>query len=214
LKNLVAGRTKELKKLKRLAQRVINQRTEVETFLIESLDHVRSQIYASLKTQNSSREDYYNPRTFNHEDDQSSNASSTRLPSIRSTSHSWPGDVKGRNYCRSTRNTRGFETSGKCKIHGHHDFNLHLHELDEAPTQVPHLLQDLKEELPKLLPKVDISDLSWSDREKVLRYLFLKINHARTVSSKDDTDSRKSTGRNGGGYVAPFTISESGRLLA
>lgn len=33
--------------------------------------------------------------------------------------------------------------------------------------------------VPVIVPMIDISDLSWADREKVLRYLFKKINTAR-----------------------------------
>ncbi|CAM6085040.1 unnamed protein product [Calypogeia fissa] len=209
LRNMVAGKTKDLKRLRCLAQRVLNQRTEVEAFLIDSLEYVKSQIYArkSHKDEHDERSD----RRFD-EEDQSSNASSTHLPSIRSTSHSWPGAMKDKNYMRSTRTTRGFETHTKCKYR-HHDLTLHLHELEEVPSQLD-LLENFKADMPKLLPKIDISDLSWSDREKVLRYLFLKINSARTIGIKDDIESGKITRRKSGNYVAPYTISESGRLLA
>lgn len=33
--------------------------------------------------------------------------------------------------------------------------------------------------VPVVLPMIDISELSWEEREKVLRYLFKKINTAR-----------------------------------
>lgn len=213
LKNLVVGKTKALKRLTQLTQHIICQRTEVETFLIESLEHVKTQLYMCKKTCTTHRDHANKERRWLDDEDQSSNVSSTCLPSIRSTSHSWPGATKDKNYIRSTRTTKGFETHTKYCKHPHHDFTLHLHQLDKGPSQVD-LLENFKDDMPKLLPKIDIADLSWSDREKVLRYLFLKINHSRTFSSKEDIESGKTTSRKSGGFIAPFTISGSGRLLA
>lgn len=99
LQRLVKLRTRELKNIRRLAQQVVDQRSEVEAFLIDSIAHVKEQ--RALERHGSG-------------------APSGRLPSLAVGSNR-PTDAASR---------------------------------------------------------VDIRDLTWEDREKVLRLLFGKVNSA------------------------------------
>ena len=47
LQRIVALKSKEMKKVKRLAKNILDQRTEVERFFLEALEHVKKEIVAN-----------------------------------------------------------------------------------------------------------------------------------------------------------------------
>mmetsp|Transcript_12897 Transcript_12897/g.15564 ORF Transcript_12897/g.15564 Transcript_12897/m.15564 type:complete len:487 (-) Transcript_12897:254-1714(-) len=110
LRRLLKLKTRELNNIRRLAQEVVRQRSDVESFLIDSLTFVRE------------------------------NAAEERAGAIAD----------------------GPTTSGS------------LPSISGAPTG--------SQKSPKSSARLDIRDLSWEDRERVLRLLFSKINNASQSS--------------------------------
>ncbi|KAL2631870.1 hypothetical protein R1flu_016556 [Riccia fluitans] len=211
LRNLVLSKTKELKRLRHLAQHVVNQRCDIENFLIESLDCVRDQLAVARGGKSKSVDD-------GRIRDDCSSESSGFFPSIKSTPRSWPGALSPRSSPRPSKiRPRNFNTSLKSTYHQHDEFIKQLHQID-GPNQLD-IPEELTHEVPRITPKVDISDLSWKDREKVLRYLFQKINQVHQPGpAEKELESAVFQGKScrnipHGFSRAPYTISEAGKLL-
>ncbi|BBN08603.1 hypothetical protein MPTK1_4g12890 [Marchantia polymorpha subsp. ruderalis] len=213
LRNLVLAKTKELKRLRHLAQHVVNQRCDVENFLIESLEYIREQLAAAR----SGKSKYADDRRMR---DDSSSESSGFLPSIKSTPRSMPGAPSCKSSQKTSKADRNFNgrlDNLKSNFHQHDEFIKQLHEVD-GPDQLD-LSEDFSHEVPRITPKVDISDLSWCDREKVLRYLFQKINQVHQPGTVlGDSESGFKGGKScrnipHGFSTAPYTISGAGKLL-
>ncbi|KAL3689937.1 hypothetical protein R1sor_016246 [Riccia sorocarpa] len=207
LKNMVLSRTKELKRLRHLAQHVVNQRCDIENFLIESLDYVRDQLALAREGKSRSVDD------GRIRDDSSE---SSFFPSIKSTPRSWPGALSPRSPRPSKIRPRNFNTSLRSTNHQHDEFIKQLQQIDGSnQLDMP---EELTHEVPRITPKVDISDLSWKDREKVLRYLFQRINqvHQPGLTEKEfesGLPSKPCRAIPHGFSRAPYTISEAGKLL-
>lgn len=117
LRRLLKLKSRELNNIRRLAQEVVRQRTDTETFLIDSLAFVREQIYQEqVQGERDSLEG--------------------GLPPIGAGRGQGAGGSTGPN----------------------------------TPTR--------SREKRLATGKLDIRDLGWEDREKVMRLLFSKINHA------------------------------------
>lgn len=116
LRRLLKLKTRELNNIRRLAQEVVRQRSDVESFLIDSLSYVREQVADERKTS------------------MVQERSSRGLPNINSPSGQG-------------------SSSGRPGASG-----------GSAAS------------------KLDIRDLSWEDREKVMRLLFSKINNSSQQS--------------------------------
>mmetsp|Transcript_33961 Transcript_33961/g.56167 ORF Transcript_33961/g.56167 Transcript_33961/m.56167 type:complete len:461 (-) Transcript_33961:310-1692(-) len=108
LRQLVKIKTKELNNVKKLAALILQKRNEVETFLLESIEHVKGEV--SRQRAEDERAGKRNP-------------SKGRLPALAGP---------------------------------------------QRPSNLPHTAEE----------RIDIRDLTWEDREKVLRLLFAKINNA------------------------------------
>jgi len=133
LRRLLKLKTRELNNIRRLAQEVVRQRSDVETFLIDSLSFVREQIYDEQAR--GERESFRGDE----------------LPPLSGSS----GHGNGQ---------RAFITSGTGGAVG---------TADTARSSREKRL---------MAGKLDIRDLPWDDREKVLRLLFSKINNASAHS--------------------------------
>jgi hypothetical protein len=200
LKSMIVQKSKELKKFRHLAQRVLQQRSEVELFLIDSINLVKHIVW--MQTQKSHTLVTHMERQgngkFSKENNKSklySNIPTPILPAIPSCS--WPGvgpwpqvqpsfpyDSKyssGKTYLENDRNLQNEEFA-------RHEIDSQLDSLDELDESKIH---------DKILPKVDISELSWTDREKVLRYLFKKINISHQMHNKNNSYSSKNKSSRG-----------------
>lgn len=153
MKQLVRLKNRELKNLRRLAQVVLDQRTEVETYFIEALEQVKSEIRKDkAEQQKASMENYRKQMRDAHHD------VNVKFPSIRSANENVSAV------------------------------------LSEDPSVDS--LQPVGANLQDAVAKVDLRELSWKDRERVLRLLFAKINsvqdsYAGTVQRKPMTGAGK-----------------------
>jgi len=137
LRKLLKIKEKEHNKIKRLAQDIISQRSEVEQFFLEALEEVRDQI-AREKLKSSS----------------SAGPSNTFITEESST------HFQGREQGRLPQ-IRGGAGAGGAGGGGAGSKNFSY-----VPNQ-----------------KVDIKDLTWEDKERVLRILFAKINQSQMPSN-------------------------------
>eukprot|EP00741_Cyanophora_paradoxa_P006693 tig00001030_g6474.t1 len=124
LKKLLKIKGKEFKQVRKLAAEILEQRTEVEAFFLEALDHVRREIGRQRAEGEAAERERY-AKQFR---EASVGKSGVKFPTIRTQF--------------------GGEAGAS--------------QLPTTPTQ-----------------KVDIRDLSWEDKERVLRLLFAKINNAQ-----------------------------------
>ncbi|KAI5075714.1 hypothetical protein GOP47_0009790 [Adiantum capillus-veneris] len=190
LKRLAQAKINELKKVRQLAQQFLRERGEVEGFLIESLHEVSDQIRSSKK----------NPKRPNAVLQRShptgfSDGNKVSLPHITSAqpSSSWPGSG-------SPLRSRTGSSPTKCLPQG---------PLRNAETSIERhvpILQSLEDVPVKTAPKIDISQLSWDDKQKVLRHLFQKIHSAHQVSQQfsDAAPIRHPGGRRKSGFAPCF----------
>ena len=124
LKRYVDTKDKEMKKMRRLAQTILNQRSEVEQYFLESLSYVKAEI----------REQ----RQKRHEQNLMQYKASMRA-ALKDGATAFPR----------------IKTSGQLLAES-------MHEVSKLPVGPG--------------DKVDVSDLTWEDRERVLKLLFAKIN--------------------------------------
>lgn len=172
MKRLAQTKINELKKVRQLAQQFLRERGEVEGFLIESLRQVTDQIRSAKKI----------PKkplvTTNHSHSYLSNESKTSLPLITSSlgpSSSWPGNGSPLRCKHSSSPTKYIPQGPKRTV-----------EVTTGERHVP-IFQSLEEVPVKTAPKIDISELTWEEREKVLRHLFQKIHSAQQLSDAAPT---------------------------
>ncbi|KAL4157848.1 hypothetical protein PRNP1_003630 [Phytophthora ramorum] len=129
LRKLLRLKNHELRNLRRLAQTILNQRTGVEQFFLDSLEHVKHEIECERKEKREREVEHYH-REVNH--------AQGIKPSLRFPKLTSPTGPAAR----------------------------------QAPVP-PGLAQHFTE-------KVDLRQLSWEDRERVLRLVFAKINHSQS----------------------------------
>ncbi|KAL7694508.1 putative basal body-orientation factor 1 [Plasmopara halstedii] len=133
LRKLLRLKNRELRNLRRLAQTILNQRTDVEQFCLDSLEHVKNEIERERKKKHKREVEKY------HYDLECANGTK---PSLR-----FPKLISPTSYQNS------------------------------GPPQ--HFTE-----------KVDLRQLSWIDRERVLRLLFAKINRSQGfIDIQGDTPS-------------------------
>lgn len=186
LKSMVLQKAKELKKFRHLAQVVVRQRGEVELFLLDSIQLVKNQIYLYNQVQHSRTVDTAGSVTNSSLKSERESAP-TSLPAINSRSpSSWPGAGPWPRYRKPLPYNAmysGGDRSDSANARRKAEFLEYLSE-EEAATQIS-ILDELGEtHMPdQVLPKIDISELSLPDREKVLRYLFKKINTAHQADA-------------------------------
>ncbi|KAG7389519.1 hypothetical protein PHYPSEUDO_010164 [Phytophthora pseudosyringae] len=133
LRKLLRLKNRELRNLRRLAQTILNQRTDVEQFFLDSLEHVKREIEQERKEKHEREVEHY------HQEVNGAHGikSSLRFPKL--TSPTGPATRK-------------------------------------SPVPPQHFTE-----------KVDLRQLSWDDRERVLRLVFAKINHSQSfVDMQDD----------------------------
>lgn len=137
LQRTIDLKTKEMNKVKKLAKNILDQRSEIERFFLESLEYVKKEIVANRIHYRRDAEAAYQQKLLD------AYMGKGEFPKIRTFNK----------YDNST--------------------NSVFQDLDAASQ----LIDDAS-------GKVDVSDLTWENKEKVLRYLFAKIN--RTVKTTTD----------------------------
>ncbi|OWZ19421.1 hypothetical protein PHMEG_0006342 [Phytophthora megakarya] len=178
LRQLVRLKNRELRNLRRLAQSILNQRTDVEQFFLDSLDLVKREIERECKEKHErDNERYYRDM----------NCALGIRPSIRFPKLTSPTSPAPRQ--------------------------------SSAPTGQPQ----------HITAKVDLRQLRWEDRERVLRLVFAKINHSQSfVDMQDDippetietppkhlrSPNQRETKRSPEVYFATEPQAESGRNMA
>lgn len=128
LQRVIELKNKEMNKVKRLAKNILDQRTELERFFLESLEQVRMEINANQAQYRQDAQKAYQQKMLN--------------------AYSGKGD-----YPR----IRTFNRS------------------DQSTNNVYSDLQ-AAEKMYDIGGKCDVSDLTWEQKEKVLRYLFARMN--------------------------------------
>ncbi|XP_071963217.1 basal body-orientation factor 1-like [Antedon mediterranea] len=132
-------RSKEMNKVKRLAKAVLDQRTEMEQFFLDSLDHVKKEIVANRAKYRRDAAMAYHRRMLD------AHAGKVDYPKIRTFRH--------------------------------------------ADTSTNSVFNDLKaaEDWNGLGAQLDIGELTWEQRERILRLLFAKMNGTK-VRPKPPSD--------------------------
>ncbi|XP_006884849.1 PREDICTED: basal body-orientation factor 1 [Elephantulus edwardii] len=128
LQHLLQMKDKEMNRVKKLAKNILDERTEVEKFFLDSLHQVKQQILLSRKRYKQIAQTAFNLKM------REACAGRTEYPKIRT--------FDGREHSTNNVNEDLIEAEKWTNIEG----------------------------------KVDIGDLTWEQREKVLRLLFAKMN--------------------------------------
>ncbi|KAJ3181880.1 hypothetical protein HDU85_003395 [Gaertneriomyces sp. JEL0708] len=135
LKESLQRKTQEMKHIKRLAQHILDQRTDLERFFMDALDHVRGELKKEREIERKRAKEEYNRRM------RTITSKSLVLPALRTT------------------NDGADPTANK---------------LLRIDPQIPPPPADTSS-------KVDINELTWSDKEKILRLLFARMNGVSLV---------------------------------
>ncbi|UJR14692.1 hypothetical protein I4U23_001685 [Adineta vaga] len=130
LQRNLESKTKEMIKVKKLAKIIIEQRSELETFFLDALQHVKKQIAFNRAQYRKDAFNAYQNRMLNAHHGQGD------YPKIRTFNETFPG----------------------CST------NSVFHDLEEATKWT------------NLGPEIDFGDLTWEQKEQVLRALFLRMN--------------------------------------
>ncbi|KXJ08501.1 basal body-orientation factor 1 [Exaiptasia diaphana] len=128
LQRVVELKTKEMNKVKRLAKNILDQRTEMEQFFLDSLEYVKNEIVRNR--------------------------------------------VQYRRDAQAAYQQRMLEAHG-----GHGDYPM-VRTFKPSDTSTNNVFDDLKvaERWTGMEGKIDIGDLTWEQRERILRLLFAKMN--------------------------------------
>ncbi|KAJ0412679.1 hypothetical protein ATCC90586_002309 [Pythium insidiosum] len=127
LRRLVRLKNKELRNLRRLAQTILDQRTEVEVFFLDALEHVKREIEEQRRRQREQEMEKYHTELHRAN---GMKGTPLRFPRIANAVTSSESAPESRHYTE----------------------------------------------------KVDIRDLSWENKERVLRLLFAKINGIQSAT--------------------------------
>lgn len=132
LQRVIELKTKEMNKVKRLAKNILDQRTELERFFLESLEQVKMEINANQEQYRRDAQRAYQEKML--------------------AAHTGKGEYpKIRTFNKSENST-----------------NSVFKDLEAAER-----LYDSG--------KVDVSDLTWEQKERVLRYLFARMNNGSSM---------------------------------
>ncbi|GMF26460.1 unnamed protein product [Phytophthora fragariaefolia] len=136
LRKLLRLKNRELRNLRRLAQTILNQRTDVEQFFLDSLEHVKREIERERKEKHDRDVEHYHREV---------NCAHGIKPSLRFPKLTSPNSPVPRQ--------------------------------SPVPPGPPQHFTE----------KVDLRQLSWDDRERVLRLVFAKINRSQSFVEMQDS---------------------------
>ncbi|KAK3708366.1 hypothetical protein QZH41_014832, partial [Actinostola sp. cb2023] len=128
LQRIVELKTKEMNKVKRLAKNILDQRTEVEQFFLDSLEYVKNEIV--------------------------------------------------RNRVQYRRDAQAAYQQRMLDAHAGHGEYPMVRTFKPSDTSTNNVFEDLKvaERWTGMEGKIDIGDLTWEQRERILRLMFAKMN--------------------------------------
>ncbi|KAI0241902.1 Basal body-orientation factor 1 [Lamellibrachia satsuma] len=150
LQRVVALKTKEMNKVKKLAKNILDQRTEMERFFLDSLAQVKEEISTNRLQYRQDARMAYQHRML---DAYTGKADYPKVRTFTKVDHSTNSvfrDLEAAEQILYEESPRG--SSDKLDISSSFSSAMNLAE------------------------KVDIADLTWEQKEKVLRYLFAKMN--------------------------------------
>ncbi|ORX52538.1 hypothetical protein BCR36DRAFT_582486 [Piromyces finnis] len=136
LKSELDIRIKQMKQIRRIAQHILDQRTDLETFFMDALDHVKIEICHEREERRRREAEEYNRKIKN-----------------------------------------------VLKSHDTNDAESLNKEVEEQKLRVK-----------KNANKIDITQLSWKDKERVLRILFAKMNGIAMQGSDGNEENKISSG--------------------
>eukprot|EP00003_Mantamonas_plastica_P004620 TRINITY_DN13659_c0_g3_i1.p1 TRINITY_DN13659_c0_g3~~TRINITY_DN13659_c0_g3_i1.p1 ORF type:complete len:305 (+),score=108.04 TRINITY_DN13659_c0_g3_i1:708-1622(+) len=179
LRKLLQIRTYELNALRKLSKLILNERSQTERFFLESLDTVRKEIGSNNSTQSkhikkgqqqfssalSKQSGIGKGRRRQQQDDEDDDADSIN---DAMSEHSFRSETSNRS--RISIRSEGSQLS---IVSGNR--SKRSNQMDDDAQSVRSTLSKKSE---AEIEKADISELSWEDKEKVLRILFAKINAA------------------------------------
>ncbi|XP_015720553.1 basal body-orientation factor 1 isoform X2 [Coturnix japonica] len=142
LQHLLEMKDQEMNRVKKLARNILNERTEVERFFLDALEHVKQEIIASRKHYKEKARAVY--------------------------------------YRKMMEACAGKEEFPKIKT-----FNINMN----STNSVYRDLEEAEKWENTQFDKVDISELTWEQKERVLRLLFAKMNNTNLKHSRDLTTS-------------------------
>lgn len=145
LTKTLEAKTREMNKVKKLAKNILEQRTEVERFFLDSLDFVKKQVITNRTEYRKEASTAYNKKMLE------AHKGEGEFPKIRTF----------------TKKFDAFSTNNVYK------------DLEQAEKWF---------DMSKL---VDLSDLTWEQKEQVLRELFARMNGAKTSKPVDDKKIKK-----------------------
>ena len=170
LKQLLRLKNKELKNLRSLAQVILNQRTEVEQYFLDALEQVKDEMRKKKEDEHRLAVSEYRSQMR-----RATKNKNIKFPAIRPSGHSVVENGGGGGLGSV------LSSGGGSQADPSNGGSMLLQGGPEAPNT-----------------KVDLRDLSWDDRERVLRLLFAKINN---VQSQVENLNAQQSHMGGGGSV-------------
>ncbi|KAI9327763.1 hypothetical protein BDR26DRAFT_78217 [Obelidium mucronatum] len=174
----------EMKHIKRLAQHVLDQRTKLERFFMDSFDHVRCQIVKEREQAKKAAHNDYNKKIrevmskkAQFPPVQSFRANATPLTNNQfnlSTATAVATSLMKPPLSPPTQTAIAAEDPSITSTTTQHQYQT------AAPAAAVHAAGNASQ--------VDIHDLSWADKERVLRLLFAKMNGIALGVDDDDGD--------------------------
>ncbi|KAJ3356325.1 hypothetical protein GGF32_001537 [Allomyces javanicus] len=160
-------KTQEMRYIKKLANHILEQRTDVETFFMDALDHVRQEIARAQTQERKRRVQEYSQHLRAHHS--GVHGGMVAVPPV-----SLDAAVQHARQPRSTSPTGSITSSSTRSLSRHRRDRTRDESVDAGPT-----------------PVIDVASLSWEDRERVLRVLFARMNGL--LKDERPAESRAST---------------------
>ncbi|KAJ3299312.1 hypothetical protein HK104_009431, partial [Borealophlyctis nickersoniae] len=185
LKDSLDRKTQEMKHIKRLAQHILDQRTDLERFFMDALEHVRSELQRDREASRKAAQAEYN----------------RRMRAVLATKNvAFPAIQSFRPVAPKNINPATAAASILAAVEGGDHAKLN------APAPPP----------PPDQSKVDIRELSWVDKERVLRLLFARMNGVSLVGGDgrgqhhDGSDAGSESGMHHRGHMG---LQSEGRMV-
>ncbi|TYZ51472.1 hypothetical protein PybrP1_010606 [[Pythium] brassicae (nom. inval.)] len=148
LRRLLRLKNKELRNLRRLAQTVLDQRTDVEQFFLDALEHVKRELQNERTRQHALELERYHLEVKRSQGMRPPTATSLRFPKLETSAGAAAAAAAARS---------AGPASASIAVSGTRHFS----------------------------EKVDLRQLTWEERERVLRLVFAKINGAQSFVLQD-----------------------------
>ncbi|KAJ3111642.1 hypothetical protein HDU96_005501 [Phlyctochytrium bullatum] len=202
LRECLKRKSKEMRHIRRLAQHILDQRTDLEAFFMDALDHVRAEIQSNREMAKKAAQADYN-RKIRAVMSQKQGIPYPAVQSFRPQAINNLGPAAAAEAILHPPEIPRFDSDSSASAAGpSHDHHSHAHPADalndgKPPHPPSHAHHQHHHAALKPPPhpstkphagaapapaggsdtgRVDISELSWDDKERVLRLLFAKMN--------------------------------------